>query len=197
MLLPVLSECVLLLALGCGERGVGCGDAMSPFALLVALLPFVGEPSLLGVALLASLLFACGLVGFAPLLGERAPPEKLLDRIVDVHEWPGLGESSGLRQLALKLRAERVELLTLRCKHRGHVQLALPQSAQLVAFVEVEGLRHQRRRRGSRPRLRRQRRRRGSRPRLRRQRRRRGSRPRLRRQRRRRGSRSANGHEDT
>jgi hypothetical protein len=146
---PVLSERVLLLALDRGERGVLRGHAPCEGAIVVALLPEVGESLLVGFALLAVLLFlrglGGGLVGLALALGERAPPVQLSDRLDSVRERPVLrGECPDLFKLLLQGGAQRGELVALRGEGRlWQAQVALPQAEQLGALGEVERLREQ------------------------------------------------------
>jgi hypothetical protein len=138
---PVLPERVLLLLLDRGEYCVRRGHAFRKLALVIALLPEVGEPLLVCLAPLAGLLFLRDLVGPALLLGERAPPVQLRDRLVEVPvRQLLLGECPDLCKLLLQGGAERGELLALRGECRCW-QVALPQSEQLDALGEVEGLR--------------------------------------------------------
>ena len=113
----------------------------------LVLLARVGAPFLVGLALEPCLLLERGLVGLALRLvglalrlGEWAPPVQLGNRLDGVCERPVLlGELPDLGKLALQLRPQSDEFLTLRFERRWHLQLAQTQPVQLDLLGEVEG----------------------------------------------------------
>jgi len=103
----------LHLALGRGERGVGRGHAVRQVALVVALLPEVGEPFLVGFALLPGLLFARSLVGLAFRLGEPAPPVQLFNWLDGVGQGRVFRDRAHRFEFVLEGGAPRFDFLAL------------------------------------------------------------------------------------